>query len=166
MPVGTPTDRHAWGDRKVALRRGVGLGWVKASPGRLPTVRAAFSAGPDWAAVPGCPVTRPTGLLTAPRPRGGARGWEMPPCLCVCALVCLGGGGGALRRGGGGGGFKPQDGGGGSGKGLPSTRATFVCFYPLLTHVRSKGAYRALCEKLAVLQHREFGKFRRLKGRH
>ena len=24
----------------------------------------------------------------------------------------------------------------------------------------------ALCEKLAVLHHREFGKFRRLKGRH
>ena len=71
----------------------VGLGWVKASPRRLPTVRAAFPAGPDWAAVPGCPVTRPAGLLTAPRPRGGARGREMPPCLCVCALVCLGGGG-------------------------------------------------------------------------
>ena len=30
----------------------------------------------------------------------------------------------------------------------------------------TKGAYRALCEKLAVLHHREFGKFRRLKGRH
>ena len=29
-----------------------------------------------------------------------------------------------------------------------------------------EGAYRALCEKLAVLHHREFGKFRRLKGRH
>ena len=26
--------------------------------------------------------------------------------------------------------------------------------------------WRALCEKLAVLHHREFGKFRRLKGRH
>ena len=75
---------------------GVGLGWVKASPGRLPTVRAAFSAGPDWAAVPGCPDYRTTGLLTAPRPRGGARGREMPPCLCVCALVCLRGGGGGL----------------------------------------------------------------------
>ena len=74
----------------------VGLGWVKASPGRLPTVRAAFPAGPDRAAVPGCPVTRPTGLLTAPRPRGGARGREMPPCLCVCALVCLWRGGGGL----------------------------------------------------------------------
>ena len=80
----------------LVTRGGVGLGWVKASPGRLPTVRAAFPAGPDWAAVPGCPVTRPTGLLTAPRPRGGARGREMPPCLCVCALVCLRGGGGGL----------------------------------------------------------------------
>ena len=76
----------------------VGLGWVKASPGRIPTVRAAFPAGPDWAAVPGCPVTRPTGLLTAPRPRGGARGREMPPCLCVCALVCLRGGGRAVAH--------------------------------------------------------------------
>ena len=81
-------------------KAGVGLGWVKASPGRLPTVRAAFPAGPDRAAVPGCPVTRPTGLLTAPRPRGGARGREMPPCLCVCALVCLwrGGGGGGVAH--------------------------------------------------------------------
>ena len=32
--------------------------------------------------------------------------------------------------------------------------------------VRCARAVRALCEKLAVLQHREFGKFRRLKGRH
>ena len=30
----------------------------------------------------------------------------------------------------------------------------------------TRGAYRALCEKLAVLHHREFGKFRRLNGRH
>ena len=61
-------------------------------------VRAAFPAGPDWAAVPGCPGTRPTGLLTAPKPRGGARGRGMPPCLCVCALVCLRGGGGAVAH--------------------------------------------------------------------
>ena len=27
-------------------------------------------------------------------------------------------------------------------------------------------AVHALCEKLVVLHHREFGKFRRLKGRH
>ena len=87
------------GSRWGVVRGGVGLGWVKASPGRLPTVHAAFPAGPDRAAVPGCPVTRPTGLLTAPRPRGGARGREMPPCLCVCALVCLWwGGGGAVAH--------------------------------------------------------------------
>ena len=33
--------------------------------------------------VPGRPVARPAGLLTAPRPRNGARRWETPPCLCV-----------------------------------------------------------------------------------
>ena len=32
--------------------------------------------------------------------------------------------------------------------------------------VRCARAVRALCEKLAVLHHRDFGKFRRLKGRH
>ena len=32
--------------------------------------------------------------------------------------------------------------------------------------VRCTRAVHALCEKLAVLHHREFGKFRRLKGRH
>ena len=32
--------------------------------------------------------------------------------------------------------------------------------------VRCARAVRALCEKLAVLHHREFGKFRKLKGRH
>ena len=31
---------------------------------------------------------------------------------------------------------------------------------------RCARAVRALCEKLAVLHHRGFGKFRRLKGRH
>ena len=32
--------------------------------------------------------------------------------------------------------------------------------------VRCARAVHALCEKLAVLHHWEFGKFRRLKGRH
>ena len=32
--------------------------------------------------------------------------------------------------------------------------------------VRCARAVHALCEKLAVLHHREFGKFKRLKGRH
>ena len=75
----------------------VGLGWVKASPGRLPTVRAAFPAGPDWAAVPGCPVTRPTGLLTAPRPprwRSRAGDAAVPVCMCPCVSEWGGGGGG------------------------------------------------------------------------
>ena len=88
------TGAAQWVELHPSQRGGFGLGWAKASPGRQPTVRAAFPAGPDWAAIPGCPVTRPTRLLTAPRPRGGARGREMPPCLCVCALVCLRGGGG------------------------------------------------------------------------
>ena len=90
--------RRDGGNREVPPGGWVGLGWVKASPGGLPTVRAAFPAGPDRAAVPGCPVTRPTGLLTAPRPRGGARGREMRPCLCVCALVCLWRGGRAVAH--------------------------------------------------------------------
>ena len=35
-------------DRFTVLGQGgVVLGWVKASPGRLPTVRAAFPAGPN-----------------------------------------------------------------------------------------------------------------------
>ena len=33
-------------------------------------------------------------MLTAGRPRGGAREREMPPCLCVCVPLCVGGGGG------------------------------------------------------------------------
>ena len=37
--------------------------------------------------------------------------------------------------------------------------------YPALCARRAR-AVCALCEKLAVLHHREFGKFRRLKGRH
>ena len=78
----------------VGAGRWVGMGWVEALPGRQPTVRAAFPAGPAWVAAPGYPVTRPAGLLTAPRPCGGACGREMPLCLCVCALVCLNGGGG------------------------------------------------------------------------
>ena len=32
---------------------------------------------------PGRPVARPAGLLTAPRPCGGTRRRETPPCLCV-----------------------------------------------------------------------------------
>ena len=38
--------------------------------------------------------------------------------------------------------------------------------FPRGRTVRCARAVPALCEKLAVLHHREFGKFRRLKGRH
>ena len=38
-----------------------------------------------WA-LPAVAVSRCAGLLTAPEPRGGTRGREIPPCLCVwCA---------------------------------------------------------------------------------
>ena len=63
---------------------GVGLGWVKASSGPpgprtspFPTASQLVRRGH------GCPVSRPAGLMTAPVPRGGTRGREMPPCLCV-----------------------------------------------------------------------------------
>ena len=50
----------------------------------------------------GCPVARPAGLMTAPVPRGGTRGREMPPCLCVwgarAACACGAGVGGAARH--------------------------------------------------------------------
>ena len=94
--------------RAPGRRGGVGVGWIKASPGRwspaLPSLRDSTGGRAR-----GFPVTRPAGRLTAPRPRGGARGREPPPSLCVCERV--GAGGGALRvsrecraRGSGGGG--------------------------------------------------------------
>ena len=55
----------------------------------------------------------------------------------------------------------------------PSPTVHLVIRQPALTGgayralcARCARAVRALCEKLAVLHHREFGKFRRLKGRH
>ena len=51
-----------------------------------------------WA-LPAVAVSRRAGLLTAPEPRGGTRGREIPPCLCVwCARRW-----GAFGSGGGGG---------------------------------------------------------------
>ena len=73
-----------------ALGRAGGLGWVGSRPHLVAYPRSVPPFLSE--AVPGCPVTRPTGLLTTPRPRGGARGREMPHCLCVCALVFLRGG--------------------------------------------------------------------------
>ena len=58
------------------------------------------------------------------------------------------------------------------GRRLGSAKWSLVgCHHPTTqphthTHTDTQGAYRTLCEKLAVLHHREFGKFRRLKGRH
>ena len=108
---------------KSESRGGGGLGWVKASPGRLPTVRAAFPARPDWAAVPGCPVTRPTALFTAPqtpwwRSRAGDAAVPVCMCMCMCPCVSEGGGGGGrdvLEEGGG---LK----GGGIGRDPPSSQ--------------------------------------------
>ena len=63
---------------------GFGLVWVKACAGR-PGPWSALAFVPTrlgWANR-SCPVPRPAGLLTAPVPRGGIHGREMPPCLCV-----------------------------------------------------------------------------------
>ena len=69
----------------------VGLGWV----GRRPHPTAAPMVGVrtcatrlDWP-IRSCPVARPAGLLTAPVPRGGTRGREMPSWLCVCGERAL-----------------------------------------------------------------------------
>ena len=74
----------------------VGLGWVKASPGRLPTVRAAL---PCRTRPGGC--TRVSGhkaYRTADRPqtprwRSRAGDAAVPVCMCPCVFVEGGGGG-------------------------------------------------------------------------
>ena len=81
---------------------GVGLGWVGSRPhpdlrdhGRRPSLRV--TTGPVDA--------RLSGLMTAPVPRGGTRGRELPPCLCLwgarAACACGAGAGGAARHAGG-----------------------------------------------------------------
>ena len=67
-----------------------GLGWVGSRPHLVANPRSVPPSlwDPTGRPYPGV-RSRPTGLLTASIPRGGARGREMPPCLCVCALVCL-----------------------------------------------------------------------------
>ena len=57
-----------------------------------------------WA-LPAIAVSRRTGLLAAPEPRGGTHGREIPPCLCVWRAYCWAafgswGGGGACMWGG------------------------------------------------------------------
>ena len=85
-------------------------------------------------------------LLTAmaPTPKNTSHFWIRSPAFCSDALSCFA---------------------------LPDrVRDLEVLTFPsiFLSFLFSVllGAYRALCEKLAVLHHREFGKFRRLKGRH
>ena len=55
-----------------------------------------------WA-LPAVVVSRGAALLTAPKPHGGTRGREIPPCLCVWRAHCWGafgswGGGGVVCR--------------------------------------------------------------------
>ena len=45
-------------------RPGFALEWVGSRPHPVANPRSALPLGPDWAAVPGCPVARPAGLLT------------------------------------------------------------------------------------------------------
>ena len=64
-----------------------GGGWVGLGQGLIRTSGttdiALLCASQLVRRVHGCPVSRPTGLMTAPVPCGGTRGREMPPCLCV-----------------------------------------------------------------------------------
>ena len=73
---------------------GGGLGWVGLGQGLIRTSGTTDIALPCASQlvrrVHGCPVSRPTGLMTAPVPRGGTRGREMPPCLCVWGSVSPG----------------------------------------------------------------------------
>ena len=66
---------------------GDGVGWVGLGQGLIRTSGTTDIALPCASQlvrrVHGCPVSRPTGLMTAPVPRGGTRRREMPPCLCV-----------------------------------------------------------------------------------
>ena len=72
-------------------------GWVGLGQGLIRTSGTTDVALPCASQlvrrVLGCPVSRPTELMTAPVPRGGTRGREMPPCLCVwgarAACVCV-----------------------------------------------------------------------------
>ena len=72
------------------IAKGGGLqggGWVGLGQGLIWTSGTTDIALPCASQlvrrVHSCPVSRPTGLMTAPVPRGGTRRREMPPCLCV-----------------------------------------------------------------------------------
>ena len=97
---GVAVDRGPWGRLRWGLGRaaggggGVGLGWVGLGQGLIRTSGTTDIALPCASQlvrrVLGCPVSRPTGLMTAPVPRGGTRGREMPPCLCVWGVCWWG----------------------------------------------------------------------------
>ena len=68
----------------VERREGGWVGLVQAlirTTGTMDITLPCASLLVRW--VLGCPVSRPTGLMTAAVPRGGKCGREMPPCLCV-----------------------------------------------------------------------------------
>ena len=63
--------------RRRGATPGKGGGWVGlgcGDPGAHPRT---------FPYTPGCPISRPAELLTVPRPRNGACGRVIPPCLCV-----------------------------------------------------------------------------------
>ena len=72
-------------------RRGgwVGLGQILIRTPR-PTACPLTRASQLGRVIHDCPVSRPTGLLTAPVTHGGTCGREMPPCLCVWGSVLPG----------------------------------------------------------------------------
>ena len=91
--VGQPLAPGAVCCRRASLAEGGG--WVGLGQGLIRTSGTADVALPcasqlvRW--VLGCPVSRPTGLMSAPVPRGGTRGREMPPYLCVWGARAAGG---------------------------------------------------------------------------
>ena len=103
----TPADHFAmcWGNRTFLKNEfvplwGVGLGWLKASLGRQPTVGVAFPARPDGAQrTPGVQSQGPAGLLTAPQTPAVvlAGGRCRRACVYMCMPLCVGGGGGVAQ---------------------------------------------------------------------
>ena len=95
---GTPPPHNlAWAfgqDATSGIAHPGGGGWVGLGQGLIRTSGTTDIALPCASQlvrrVHGCPVSRPTGLMTAPVPRGGTRGREMPPCLCVWGSVSPG----------------------------------------------------------------------------
>ena len=92
VPLNSPSSVKT---AKSSLARGhKGGGWVGLGQGLIRTSGTTDIALPCASQlvrrVHGCPVSRPTGLMTAPVPRGGTRGREMPPCLCVWGSVSPG----------------------------------------------------------------------------